>query len=558
MNSSASRRLVAVLQARTTSSRLPGKALLPIAGMPSAVLAARRAGYTVDGPPVEVRLATSTDPTDDLLANIAIDAGLTVIRGSLSDPLERFVLATRDLSDDDVVARLTADNPVPDGSLIRDIAAELVDRELDYLRTPYPDGRLPYGVSVEVFTVRALRQAHQRARTPSEREHVTPWIRQHVGDDTFDRHCEPDRWSHLRATIDTFSDYYRMHRAFSGLNEPIRASWQRVCGALADLPDAPTARFPVSTVDGRSQSEMVLGTAQLGQVYGVANLDGLPDESMAQEVLGTALAYGVTHVDTGRAYGLAEHRVGRFLKQESSGRLGVVTKLAPLDNLDPDATPQTARAFTEASVFRSLTELGAGCVETLLLHRSADRDRAKGQVWRRLQELRDAGYVGRLGISVQSPTEALDALDDPNVRYLQVPINLLDARWDEVGSTVAARPDVTVAARSVLLQGLLSGSVPAERWPTNSGVDVPQLLCTLRELADHCGRLDMTDLSLAYVRAQPWVDALVVGAERAEQVIDLCQRFQRAPLTVEECAAARQALPTIPIELIDPAQWSFA
>src|SRR5690606_8502139 len=94
-----------VLQARTSSTRLPGKVLLPICGLPMAVLAAKRAGQ--DG--TEVVVATSDDPSDDALAATAKRHGLKIVRGPLDDVLARFILATGDLAGDDICIRFTAD-----------------------------------------------------------------------------------------------------------------------------------------------------------------------------------------------------------------------------------------------------------------------------------------------------------------------------------------------------------------------------------------------------------------------------------------------------------------
>jgi aryl-alcohol dehydrogenase-like predicted oxidoreductase/spore coat polysaccharide biosynthesis protein SpsF (cytidylyltransferase family) len=504
-----------------------------------------------------VRLATSVDPTDDVLAETAAAHGLPVVRGSLEDPLARFALATDDLSDGDLVVRLTADNTVPDSSLIAELAAELIRLDVPYLRTGSPQDGLPYGVSAEVFTVEALRAAHTTAVDAAEREHVTPWIRNKLGDAVFLRHAEPDRWSHLRATIDSFADYHRISRVFADVEDPVAIEWHALCDRLAALPDAPVGRLPVGMAGGQPQSALILGTAQLGMAYGAANAHGLPDALEAREVIAAAVAHGITHFDTGRAYGLAEERIGRYLDEGHRPQVRVVTKLQPLDSLDPDATPGEVGAWTDASVFRSLAALGGRTVDALLLHRAADATRGGGAVWRHLIEHRDAGLIGRLGVSVSSPDEAVNALADPSVRYIQLPFNLLDTRWAEVAALAPSRPDVTLVARSALLQGLLGGEVPAERWPSNAGVDVPALLATLRGLADELDRADMIDLCLGFVRAQPWLHAVVIGTERADQVRDLCRRFRTPALTVDECAHVSEALPPAPIDLLDPSRWTF-
>jgi spore coat polysaccharide biosynthesis protein SpsF len=91
--------IVGVIQARVTSSRLPGKVLLPIRGHPAAVLAAQRAANLG----LRVLVATSDHGTDDLLVAILREHGLPVVRGPLEDVLKRFVIATEDLPESTIV-----------------------------------------------------------------------------------------------------------------------------------------------------------------------------------------------------------------------------------------------------------------------------------------------------------------------------------------------------------------------------------------------------------------------------------------------------------------------
>src|SRR5690606_496067 len=104
-------RITLFLQARSSSSRLPLKALLSIGGMPLSLLVARRAMNR--GRPL--LLATSAEASDDALAALFSGAGIPVYRGSLDDPLKRFAEAARGLRDEDWIVRLTGDNPLPDG-----------------------------------------------------------------------------------------------------------------------------------------------------------------------------------------------------------------------------------------------------------------------------------------------------------------------------------------------------------------------------------------------------------------------------------------------------------
>jgi spore coat polysaccharide biosynthesis protein SpsF len=168
--------IVAIIQARCGSSRLPNKVLMDIAGQPmfSRVVQRARQAQTL----TEVVLATSTDRRDEPLAALSMRLGVRFWRGSENDVLSRFLGAAHAFNAD-VVVRLTADCPLLDGAVIdRMVQVFQATKGVDYvsntLECTYPDG-----LDVEVIGRNALVRAHGEARLPSEREHVTPYIYKH-------------------------------------------------------------------------------------------------------------------------------------------------------------------------------------------------------------------------------------------------------------------------------------------------------------------------------------------------------------------------------------------
>jgi len=193
----------------------------------------------------------------------------------------------------------------------------------------------------------------------------------------------------------------------------------------------------------------------------------------------------------------------------------------------------------------------------VLLHRWQHYHEWNGSVWQRLLELRDAGKIANLGVSVYEPEEALDALLDPMIKHIQIPINVLDWRWKKAGVDRASeeRPDVIVHARSVLLQGLLGA--PAEAWPVFSSRDSSNCVRSLRELAERFGRDGIVDLCIAYVRSLPWVTSVVVGCETLGQLEDNLRFFHTPHLSEDRCAELETSLPVAPKELLNPSKWKL-
>jgi len=167
---------LAIIQARTSSSRLPGKVLLPIGGKPMVLhqLERLRSSRRID----RLVLATSDDSSDDTLADVVGAAGFTVFRGDLQDVLERFRACSAQEQATTVV-RLTGDCPLSDPALIDELVEAFTNGGWDYLANCVDEQQLsvPDGFDAEVFRAELLERAARDAQLPSEREHVTPWFR---------------------------------------------------------------------------------------------------------------------------------------------------------------------------------------------------------------------------------------------------------------------------------------------------------------------------------------------------------------------------------------------
>lgn len=169
--------VTAIIQARMTSSRLPGKVLMPVLGEPLLLHQLRRLrrARTID----RIVLAITENAADDPLEDFAKRQGLPVFRGSEQDVLARFAGAAEACAPDaDVIVRVTSDCPLMDPGIVdSQVGWFLTHRDAYDYATVGPELRLPCGTSVEVFTREALITAHAKAVTKHDREHVTPWIK---------------------------------------------------------------------------------------------------------------------------------------------------------------------------------------------------------------------------------------------------------------------------------------------------------------------------------------------------------------------------------------------
>jgi spore coat polysaccharide biosynthesis protein SpsF len=222
------RRVVAIVQARMGSRRLPGKVLADLAGAPMlarVVERARRARLVH-----QVAVATSIDPADDAIADLCRERGFDAMRGSATDVLDRFYHAAVALSAD-VVVRLTGDCPLIDPDLIDEAVGTFLraDPAYDLVANRLPEGRdVPIGLDVEVVSMQALTRAWREADLPYQREHVLPYLYDVPGRFRVHLIRRQPSYGTLRWTVDTPEDLEAVRRIFAGFPDRDDFSWREV------------------------------------------------------------------------------------------------------------------------------------------------------------------------------------------------------------------------------------------------------------------------------------------------------------------------------------------
>ena len=204
-------KVVAIVQARMGSTRLPGKVMKPLLGEPMLAVLLKRILLTpgVD----ETVVATSRGAADDHIAGLVGQlTGVRCYRGPEDDVLTRFyeaACATRA----EVVLRVTADNPLFDAPTAHELISRVRDEGYDYASNSLVR-TFPYGLDLEAFTFQALEAAYREAGTAERREHVTPFVREHPERFRFYSLTRSPDVSHVRVTVDTEDDYTYVRSAF--------------------------------------------------------------------------------------------------------------------------------------------------------------------------------------------------------------------------------------------------------------------------------------------------------------------------------------------------------
>ena len=210
--------ITCIIQARMGSSRLPGKVLKPVAGKSilEHVISRLSLSSFVD----QFIVATTTQPEDDAIQEFCEDLGIDCFRGSDWDVLDRFYHAAQqhEVSGNDTVVRICCDNPLHSHEVLDFCIAEYEKRGVDYFsNSNHEPDYLEDGFDVEVFSFRALEHAWKNARLLSEREHVTPFIK-----NSGSFRCEwkkADDEYNYKLSVDTLQDLQVVETIFNELED---------------------------------------------------------------------------------------------------------------------------------------------------------------------------------------------------------------------------------------------------------------------------------------------------------------------------------------------------
>jgi spore coat polysaccharide biosynthesis protein SpsF (cytidylyltransferase family)/aryl-alcohol dehydrogenase-like predicted oxidoreductase len=522
--SATSRPVVAVIQARMGSSRLPGKVLMPVAGKPLLWHILHRLAQcrTVD----RIAIATSTEARDDAIAEFCADAGVVCVRGPLQNVLERYRLAALETGAQTLL-RVTGDAPLIDPGLVDYLVAGMTEAEADYVQ--FAPGILCAHEGVDVFSRRALDWLTRHAADHEiAREHVTSYFKSF-----------PDcvRTAYLpaygplarnpqRLSVDEPADLEMLRSIYDRLQ--VSAGEAPLVAVLQLLENAPQLRAmnahvrqkPVTEIERPQAAERLgLGTVQFGQAYGISNRHGQVPLEEARAILGRAVRAGMGLLDTAANYGESE----KVLSQLDKGKLRIVTKTIAAAH-GTDAVLARAR--------QSVKNLGR--VDLLLVHAAADLAGPNGlELWQALQGLKQNGEIGGIGISTYVADNPVELAKRFRPDAMQVPFSLLDQRLLRDGSLERLKAlGVKIHARSLFLQGLLFMESPPE-----SLAHAAPMLAKVRA---HIAQAGTTPLAaaLAFVLSRPEVDAAVVGVTFARQLDEIVAAATASPPPCDWAACA--------------------
>jgi aryl-alcohol dehydrogenase-like predicted oxidoreductase len=288
---------------------------------------------------------------------------------------------------------------------------------------------------------------------------------------------------------------------------------------------------------------LILGTAQLGLKYGIVNKTKM-DFNKSINILKLASENNIKYFDTARDYGDSEYKLGVFKKKYDNG-ITIITKIN-IDMTDISGS-------IDNNINTSLKNLQSDKIDILLLHKFEYLLNSK--ILDKLLELKNKNKIKNIGVSVYTPEEAIISLKNKHIKYLQIPLNIIDQRWNnpEFEELIKKRDDVFVCVRSIFLQGILINNF--DKYPKlNCGEkDVFNKLNTLVEKLNFTNK---TELCISYVKSVDWIKGCIFGVDNETQLLENINLFNYTKkIDNHTVNYIKKIFANIDNKIIDPRMW---
>lgn len=259
------------------------------------------------------------------------------------------------------------------------------------------------------------------------------------------------------------------------------------------------------------ENKLVLGTAQLGLDYGIANTVGKPTEKQALEIMKYAAENGISYFDTAYSYGNSEIIIGKFLNTYKSytNKINIITKMAPLNKEKSDKNE------IDNCFFESLNRLGQKSIYCYMIHDFSDIENNCDEIGKVFLKLKENNYIKKIGVSIYDQFQLEFLFKYFDFDLIQLPISIFDQRFisDNLLKRLK-RKNIEIHARSIFLQGLLF-------------LEENNLPPKMNKFKDYISRLNeislkynlsKEEIALLFVNAINEIDKIVIGVEKIDQL----------------------------------------
>lgn len=478
------------LQARSNSQRLPYKSLIKINQVPLVALCAKR----LSGKGISLTVLTSEEKEDDYLVDILKQYKINFFRGSLLNVYKRFLDCSKNLDNNDIIIRTTADNPFVNYTFIMNALKVFLKNNEIYRNGNHKNHKLPYGMSVEIFRKKLLLRYKKKLNKKTQ-EHVTPNFYKYASKNIVMKNKLSRNFSQFSCTVDTFEDYKKINFIFNKYKNPTKVCWKKLVYKLKTFKNNKNSNL--------KKTKFIIGGAQIGNKY--SNFKELNINKIIKK---KTINENFSMIDTANNY-LNSHK--KISQIKSKKKLNIITKLNYL-------TPSKSKHHTEnfyLNFYEMLIALNTNKIETLLLHRFSDFKKDSFKILKIFKNLQSLKFIKNYGISIYQPNELLFLMKNFSKLVIQFPINFIDYRWSKIDILKLKKKSKSILiGRSVFLRGKLlekKGHIKEKRV----NIVFKNQITNIKKRYNIKSNLE---LCVKYINSLNFLDHIVFGFENFDQI----------------------------------------
>jgi aryl-alcohol dehydrogenase-like predicted oxidoreductase len=285
--------------------------------------------------------------------------------------------------------------------------------------------------------------------------------------------------------------------------------------------------------------KLIIGTANFGNQYGIANKVENSGNKIASEIIQLATDLGITRFDTAKGYGESEAILGKNF--DGNRILSVTTKIGRSDCV--------TAAQLVSSVQSSLTHTKIEKFSAVLLHDSSVLEgEFQNEVKKGLHQILELGLSERIGVSVYTEAEILNSKKSmPELTEFQIPENICDQQkvFSNPLRKLASEGN-NISVRSIFLQGLLLMKVSEVPQKLNTAIEIIKKLQEFAEM----NHISVLDACISYAKSIPWASGIIFGIDSPQQLVTIVSSFSKTTNLDLNLA------PKLDDWTLDPRNWS--
>lgn len=509
---------IVIIQARQSSKRLPNKVILPINYISIIEIIYRR----VFSKNYKTVVAISIDKSDDLLCSLLKSKKIPYYRGSLINVKSRFLNICKDYSDQKIVVRLTADNIFPDKYLINEMIDYFYKNKKNYLYIDQKSKKIPYGLSVELFRLSEIRKLKNKNK--KNIEHVTYSIDKKNNEFQINTKF----YFKKKASIDNIEDYFLINSFFKLKKVSLFLHWNNLIKKFYQFCKLATISKP--HYEDRI-SRIIIGTAQIGKLYGVSNLKKINQEDI-KKISDFINLSGIKSIDTARDYPDSERLIGKHFSNNQS--LEIYTKISNKINLLKNEN-KLHKCLLD-SIKKSFINLKTNNVECLYIHNLSEDKDLSLKTLKILKKIKKNYNIKFIGISITNLLD-IDQILDTEIRdyidIVQVPQSILDNRISKIKINRLKKNKIKIILRSIFLQGLIFLD-DKSKWPNNLKKFYKAFFKKSEFIKKKLGCLSILELAIMYVYSKNPKSKMIVGINSFSHLTEIYSLLFKKKFNINE------------------------